>query len=96
MATQASVPRTPFAPPRARAGGGASPQRPVVAGGWALAARILVAPFAAALLAFAGLLYVLLLPVCGIASVANALARAAWSTLREGAGGVRPRASPRT
>jgi hypothetical protein len=82
-------PRSPFAPGAPEAAGrgaaGAGPPRAPrapVPRGWGFAARILIAPFAAALAAIAGLVYVLLLPVCGIASVASAIAQACWRTLR--------------
>jgi hypothetical protein len=56
--------------------------------GWAATLRrFVVLPFAALTAALAGLLYVLLLPVCGIASVLEAIATTAWSLVRAGAQG---------
>ncbi len=76
---------------RIEAGGGerlASPSddcvRPNVA--WQIAAitRIAALPFAALTAALAGLLFVVLLPVCGIASIAEAMARTSWAFVRSG------------
>lgn len=44
----------------------------------ARAARIALAPFAALAAAAAGLVFVVLLPICGIASLAEGFARACW------------------
>jgi hypothetical protein len=49
----------------------------------AAASRIAVAPLAAILAALAGLLFVLLLPICGIASIAEGIARTCWSAARD-------------
>jgi hypothetical protein len=87
-------PRSPFAPRVQGAGAGAGPQRPRPPRGWGWVARVLVAPFAAAVAAIAGLVYVLLLPICGIASIASAVALASWSTLREVTRGAHRRAAP--
>jgi hypothetical protein len=43
--------------------------------------RLVVAPFAAIGLLAAGALFVILLPVCGIASIAQGLAAACWRFL---------------
>jgi hypothetical protein len=89
-------PRTPFAAAPPLRTGDAAPQRPGAAHARSALARAVLAPFAAALLALAGLVYVLLLPICGIASVASAVAQASWAVLREGSGGVRKRTAPRS
>ena len=71
---------------------------PAPAGGWRprLSARLLLLPFAALAAAAAGLVFVVLLPICGIASIASALAEASWGLVRETLGGVRHRTSPRS
>ncbi len=48
----------------------------------ATAAWIALAPFAALGAALAGLVFVVLLPVCGIASIAEAIARSCWGAVR--------------
>jgi hypothetical protein len=45
-------------------------------------ARLLVAPFAMVVGAAAGIVFVVLLPVCGIASIAEGLTRASWALVR--------------
>lgn len=47
-----------------------------------LVARLAVVPFAAATAAVAGGLFVILLPICGIASLAEAAAKASWALVR--------------
>jgi hypothetical protein len=44
--------------------------------------RLLAAPFVAAGVAVAGALFLILLPLCGIASIAEELAREGWRFLR--------------
>ena len=44
--------------------------------------RLLLAPFVAAAAALSGILFVVLLPVCGIASIAEGIARASWRWVR--------------
>ncbi len=64
----------------------------LVARPWATAAWIALAPFAALGAALAGLVFVVLLPVCGIASIAEAVARSCWGAVRAavlGGGGER-------
>lgn len=48
-----------------------------------LIGRVLLAPFALVLAALAGLVYAVLLPICGIASIAEATARASWGIVRD-------------
>ena len=43
-------------------------------------ARLLVAPVAAAAAAIAGAVFVVLLPVCGIATIAETVARSCWDS----------------
>lgn len=88
-------PRSPFAARAPGGGDGAGPPRPRPRRAWGWPARVLVAPFAAVLTALAGLVYVLLLPICGIASIASAVALASWSALREAILGAPRRAAPR-
>lgn len=54
---------------------------------------ILLAPFALVLAALAGLLYALLLPICGIASIAEATARSSWTIVRDAFRRTRHRAA---
>lgn len=51
----------------------------------ATVARLLVTPFVAAAAALSGILFVVLLPVCGIASIAEGIARASWRWVRRAA-----------
>jgi hypothetical protein len=95
MPRQDVHPRTPFASPPPRASDGAPAVRSHAARRWGRVGRLLVAPFAAALAALAGLAWVLLLPVCGIASIANAVAQASWAAVREAVRGVRERTAQR-
>lgn len=48
-----------------------------------LVGRIVLAPFALVAAAVAGLLFVILLPICGIASVAEATAKSSWLLVRD-------------
>jgi len=76
-------PCTTFAPaPRPRGREGVRPLPPG-ARRIAAAARIAIAPFAVILAALAGIVFVLLLPICGIASIAEGTARFCWSAARE-------------
>ena len=47
-------------------------------------ARLVLAPFAAIGAALAGAIFLVLLPICGIASIAEALARICWNGARDG------------
>lgn len=73
---QPAQPRTTFAPPDLRSRGERRGARQSAARWGRLVGRLLLAPFAALAAALAGVLFVLLLPVCGIASIAEAIARA--------------------
>lgn len=59
-------------------------------------ARLLLLPFAALAAAVAGIVFVVLLPICGIASIASAVAQSSWDVVREGFGGVRHRTARRS
>ncbi len=50
------------------------------------ALRLIVAPFVAIAAALAGLVFVVLLPICGIASIAEAVAQGSWRFLRDSFG----------
>ena len=62
--------------------------------GWSVG-RVLLAPFAIVLAALAGLLYAVLLPICGISSIAEATARASWAIVRDAFRRTRHRAASR-
>jgi hypothetical protein len=75
--------RTSFAALEASsATGGGSVRQPAARLGAALG-RLLLAPFALLAAAAAGLLFAVLLPICGIASIAEGIAKAAWRFVRE-------------
>lgn len=61
----------------------AAPVRPSAArrGAWLL--RLVLAPFAAVTAAAAGLVFVVLLPICGIATIAEGIAKASWQLVRD-------------
>ena len=75
--------RTSFAALEAVSAAGAGPVRQSAARLGAALVRVLVAPFALLAAAAAGLLFAVLLPVCGIATIAEGIARAAWRFVRE-------------
>ncbi len=54
------------------------------AGQIAAVARIAALPFVALAAAVAGLLFLVLLPLCGIASIAEGMARNWWAFVRKG------------
>ena len=45
--------------------------------------RLIVAPLAAIAAGLAGLLFALLLPICGIASIAEGIAKTSWRFVRD-------------
>jgi hypothetical protein len=49
----------------------------------AVALRLIVAPFAAAAAALAGLAFAVLLPICGIATICEGIAKASWRLARD-------------
>lgn len=52
----------------------------------AILLRLIVAPFAAAAAVLAGLVFAVLLPICGIATISEGIARASWRFVRESLG----------
>jgi hypothetical protein len=58
-------------------------------------ARVLLAPFALVVAAGAGLVFVFLLPVCGLASVAESISRASWALVRDTMSQFRAHPAPR-
>ena len=74
--------RTTFAAPPVVEIGGARGVRPFVAAWWPVVGRVLLAPFVLVLSAIAGVLFAILLPVCGIATIAEAMARGGWGFVR--------------
>lgn len=93
MLRQAAHPRTTFAAPPSLVD---EPERVrhEVARAAAAVGRLLLLPLVAVGGALAGLVLLILLPICGIASIAEALARAAWRRLCAGAHPMPPRAVP--
>jgi hypothetical protein len=45
--------------------------------------RLIVAPFAVVAAAVAGLLFAVLLPICGIATICEGIAKTSWRFLRQ-------------
>lgn len=74
--------RAVFTAGEARAGEGEGPLRQKGARLVATLLRLLLAPLVALAAALSGALFVLLLPICGIASIAEGIARASWRQLR--------------
>jgi hypothetical protein len=60
------------------------------------AAALAAAPLVALAAAVAGLVYVFLLPVCGLASVVQGLASSGWALAKDLARGHRPARATRT
>jgi hypothetical protein len=89
-------PRSPFAARHAGADPAPGELRQQVARGGARFLRLALAPFAALAAAAAGLVYVILLPICGIASIAASVARASWAAAREAIAAMRHAHAPRT
>lgn len=92
------MPRPAVAPLRPVVGR-ALPAQPLprrYAAGWLRLAGALVAPLVAVVAALAGLLYAILLPVCGLASVAAGLATSGWQAAKDLAHGRRPSHETRT
>lgn len=82
MLRQDAQGRTTFAGTPGRPGVAGAPLRHRAARHGAALLRILVAPLVAVVAAAAGVVFVVLLPVCGIASIAEGIARSAWRFLR--------------
>ena len=75
--------RSRFAAGGGRSHGDAPPVRRSAARGAVLLVRLIVAPFVALAAAVAGLLFAALLPICGIATISEGIAKAAWRFVRE-------------
>ncbi len=75
--------RTTFAEAAAPAGGRAASVRQSAARLVSVALRLMAAPFALAAAALAGVLFAVLLPICGIATISEGVARASWRFVRE-------------
>jgi hypothetical protein len=74
--------RTTFAAPPGPGPGGAVRMRPFAAARWSAAGRVILAPFALAFAALGGIVFVFLLPICGIATIAEAVAKGGWAFVR--------------
>jgi hypothetical protein len=75
--------RMTFAATQAPSDGGTEPVRQSAARLGAALARLLLAPLALLAAAAAGLLFAVLLPICGIATIAEGIAKASWRFVRE-------------
>ena len=75
-------------------GDAAESARQAATAGWSVG-RVLLAPFALVIAALAGLLYAVLLPICGISSIAEATARTSWAIVRDAFRRTRHRAASR-
>lgn len=95
MRIRLAPPRSPFACPPPGAGGAEGGVRRSAAPHGGSIVRLAAAPFAALAAGLAGLLFVVLLPVCGIASIAGAVATASWTFVCEAFAGARRRAGSR-
>lgn len=86
MVRQVVQMRTTFAPTPAPAppafGAGRREVRQAAAFPRSRAARLLLAPLALVVGAVAGVVFAVLLPICGIASIAEAMTRASWGLVR--------------
>ena len=71
-----------FAPAADGSPGADPPVRPSVAGTAAVVVRLIVAPFAFLAAAIAGLVFAVLLPICGIATISEGIARTSWRFAR--------------
>jgi hypothetical protein len=65
-----------------------APVRPSAATFGARALRLIVAPLALAAAALGGLVFAVLLPICGIATISEGIAKASWRFVREAFGPV--------
>ena len=75
--------RTSFAPGGHRPAEKEPPVRRPAAQFAEAVVRLIVAPFAAVAAALAGLLFAALLPICGIATISEGIAKTAWRFVRE-------------
>ncbi len=83
MLRQNVHPRTTFAGGTPPAAGDAVAVRRSATAIVAAVVRLLFVPFAAAAAALAGLLFAVLLPICGIASIAEGIAKASSRFVRD-------------
>ncbi len=74
--------RTAFAEGDGPAAGSSPPMRQSAASFVARALRLFVAPFALAAAALAGVVFAVLLPICGIATISEGIAKASWRFVR--------------
>lgn len=82
MVRQFVSPRMTFAAPPALGDGGAPRVRRFVTARCPALARMLLAPLVLAVAAIAGVLFLILLPVCGIATIAEAVTKDGWAFVR--------------
>lgn len=75
--------RTTFARDAGSAPGGAVPVRQSAARPAKIALRLIAAPIVVLAAAVAGLVFALLLPICGIATISEGIAKASWRFVRE-------------
>lgn len=94
MSRRSDPPRSPFAAAPPGAGGAGGPVWRSAAPRGRSFLRLAVVPFAALAAVLGGLVFVVLLPICGIASIGEAVARASWELVRDAVAGAsrRPRA----
>ena len=83
MLRQDAHARTTFAGGPAAPPGGGAPVRHGAAQTAKAVLRLLAAPLALAAAALAGLLFAVLLPICGIATISEGIARSAWRFARD-------------
>ncbi len=83
MARHDARARTTFAGEGVRSLGGGAPVRRSAAPIARAVMRLIVAPFALVAAALAGLLFAVLLPICGIATISEGIARSSWRFVRE-------------
>ncbi len=75
--------RTTFARDEDSARGGSAPMRQSAARQARIALRLIAAPIVCAAAALAGLVFAVLLPICGIATISEGIAKASWRFVRE-------------
>ncbi len=75
--------RTTFAGGSTSPAGRPAPVRQSAARMVTAALRLIVAPLALAAAAISGLLFAVLLPICGVATISEAIARAGWRFARD-------------
>jgi endonuclease/exonuclease/phosphatase (EEP) superfamily protein YafD len=82
MVRHAVQSRTTFAAPPPVEGGGPRDVRQGAARSWPVAVRVLLAPAVLACAGLAGAVFAILLPLCGIATIAEAVAKLGWKFVR--------------